>query len=182
MIACICNCETKTPVMTNRHGKEIDRALTWSSSCAFLLRRSVSSFSCSFLPRSSSSWLSYYETTRRCSKKTISQVNVMFTMEMLPILEGSQRAYDNKLLEQEDCLPNPDISSVVSLLHAQGFHILFSSWSARFPKPTTITKQRSRHCISILKSDIPLKLLDLTTREHVKHWGGYTAIKEEINI
>lgn len=31
---------------------------TWSSSCAFLLRRSASSFSCSFLPRSSSSWLS----------------------------------------------------------------------------------------------------------------------------
>lgn len=44
----------------------------------------------------------------------------------------------------EDFLPNLDISSVSSLLHAQGFHILFSSYSAPVPetKPEHVTLQR----------------------------------------
>lgn len=46
-------------------------------------------------------------------------------------------------LEQDDSLPNPDISSVASLLHAQGFHILFASCSAHFPEPTMITKAKT---------------------------------------
>lgn len=61
--------------------------LTWSSSCAFLLRRSASSFSCSFLPRSSSSWLSCYETTGQRSDEVeeihVSQVIIMITMALL---------------------------------------------------------------------------------------------------
>lgn len=38
-------------------------------------------------------------------------------------------------------LPNPDISSVASLLHARGFHILFSCCLAHFPKTAMATKQ-----------------------------------------
>lgn len=56
-------------------------------------------------------------------------------------LERRQRACEKEILEQEDCLPNPDISSVASLLHAQGFHILFSSCSAHFPEPIMMKKR-----------------------------------------
>lgn len=58
-----------------------------------------------------------------------------------PGLEHCQRACVKEILEQEDRLPNPGISSVASLLHAQGFHILFSSCSAHFPEPAPTTEQ-----------------------------------------
>lgn len=39
---------------------------------------------------------------------------------------------------QDNRLPNPGISSVASLLHAQGFHILFSCCLVHFPKTKMI--------------------------------------------
>lgn len=47
---------------------------------------------------------------------------------------------------QKNSLLNPDIVFVASLLHAQGFHILFSCCLAHFPK----TKMIRKHSQSIL--------------------------------
>lgn len=43
-------------------------------------------------------------------------------------------------MEHKVHLPNPDISSVASLLHAQDFHILFFSCSVHFPE----TREKTR--------------------------------------
>lgn len=84
------------------------------------------------------------------------------TVMLKPDWSAAREHVRKETLEQEDCLPNPDISSVASLLHARGFHILFSSCSAHFPEPTMITKQRQLHSILILKTNMALKLkLDL---------------------
>lgn len=96
--------------------------LTWWSSCAFLLRRSVSSSSCSFLLRSPLSWLS-------CPPK---DKTTSWNQAKLKAKESARR-------KRRGSLPNPGISSVASLLHARGFHILFFCCLTRFPKtPKTI--------------------------------------------
>lgn len=90
--------------VNSRRGRE---TLTWSSSCAFLLRRSASSFSCSFLPRSSSSWLSCYETARLhlviAEEIHVSQVILMPTMATLKpdwraARERTRRKYRSKTI------------------------------------------------------------------------------------
>lgn len=72
----------------------------------------------------------------------ISHIIIMSTRVMLKPDWRAARAWEKEILEYEDCLPNPDIFSVASLLHAQGFHILFSSCSTHFPEQTMRTKQR----------------------------------------